>query len=142
MDDDDLARERLQSLSDAELSALYDATPEIWQIDGLSKEAFLGNFAAKRDYDSVVRPLALAYEAAVAMSEREEVRSAKRTYDEFLEANERNPNGTPVSPEALEAKRAYDAAIEQAGDDRVIAAKAAFEAAVIEETPKFGDRLR
>jgi hypothetical protein len=135
----DAFRERLTAMNDEELGALYDATATDWAATGLSKKGFLGNMAAKRAYDEAVRPLELAYEAAVSMSDREEIRVAKRTYEESLEST---ALANPASVEAQDARRGYDDAILAAGDERVIAAKRAYEAAVVAETKRFTAKLR
>lgn len=144
MNDDEAFRERLASMTPEQIERLYDATAEDWARLGISKNQFLSNMSAKAQYDAVVRPLELVLDAYIAMSEREEVRDAQRTYQRDLERlhGPRNRPVNEIQAEGQALKRTYDAAIAAAGDERVDAAKRVYDAAVVRESHRFARQLR
>jgi hypothetical protein len=148
MSEEDAFRERLAAMSPDQVAQLYDATAEDWAKIGISKEVFQHNIGVRSQYDAAVRPFEVVYEAYLAMSDREAVRIAKRDYAEALEAlrfdnpaNKRIPVAE-LRERGQAAKLLYDAAIELAGDQRVIEAKRAYDAAVVAASDRFGDDLR
>ena len=147
MNDDDAFRERLAALSPEQIGQLYDATAEDWQRLGITRQQFVGNMAAKAQFDAAVRPFELVLEAYIAMSDRaEELRAIRRDYFANLERL-RGPEhaGRPINDvlaEAAASRTAYNAAIELVGDDRVTAAQRAYDRAVTRESELFGRRLR
>lgn len=148
MNEEDAFRERLAAMSPEQVGRLYEATAEEWTEIGISKEVFQHNIGARGAYDASVRPFELVYEAYLAMSDREAVRLAKRRYMEALEdLDYGNPANRAVPVAELQergqaARRAYDAALAQAGDQRVIEAKGAYDAAVVAASDRFAKDLR
>jgi hypothetical protein len=147
MNEDDAIRERLAAMTPADIEALYDATEADWLAIGFSRDAFAHNMRARADYDAVVRPLKLVYEAYVFMSDREVVREAKRRWEKAVaDLDPSNPRNAKrvvadLTTTAQSARKTYDDAIEAAGDQRVIAAKRLYDAAVIRESERFAQRL-
>lgn len=146
MEDNEAFRERLSAMTPEQIAGLFEATAEAWAHLGITKDVFIGNMSAKAQYDAVIRPLELVLDAYIAMSEREEVQDAQRTYQRDLERlyalASRNRPVSEIQAEGHALKRAYDQAIAAAGDERVDAAKRVYDAAVISESRRFASRLR
>ena len=147
MNEDDAFQERLGIMNDGQLGRAYDLTASEWGAAGVSKDVFLQNMTAKRTYEDLVRPFRVAYEAAVAMSDNQVVRDAKHAYEETLETLHHGQGSqtrslAEITREGQEARRAYDAAIVAAGDERVIKAKREYEEAAKASSKKFARSLR